>query len=114
MEVLAKAKYVRIGARKARRLANLIMGEPVDRALTTLKFLPHQGARVVEGVLKSAIANARHNYKLKDAPLFVHRALIDAAASLKRFRPRQRGRAFPILKRISHVTVVVTDTREKK
>ena len=112
MEVKAKARYVRVGPRKVRRVAKLLVGRPVERALLQLRFLPHHGAKVLEKVLKSAIANAQHNYKLKDVPLFVQTAYVDAAAPLKRFRPRQRGRAFPIRRGISHVTVVVTDNKE--
>ena len=114
MDVFAKAKNIHVGPRKTRRVAKLIVGHSVVRALTQLKFLPHHSARVLEDVLKSAIANAKHNFKLSQDALYVRSALIDAATPLKRFRPRQRGRAFPILKRISHVTVIVSDTKEKK
>ena len=107
MEVRATSKYVRITSRKVRRVANLVRGKKVEEALFTLKYLPHRGARILEKVISSAQANAEHNHKMDKGKLHIVRAYVDQGPTLKRFRPRAMGRASPILKRTSHITVVV-------
>src|SRR5271157_1592911 len=111
MEVKSQAKYLRSGARKVRRVADLIRGKNAKEALVMLQFLPHLGARMMEKVLKSAIANAKHNYKLSDESLVVSKVLVDGATPFKRFHPRARGSAFPILKRQCHITLFLEEAK---
>lgn len=106
----AIAKNVRMSPRKVRRVVNVIRGKDTKTAQTTLKFLPHAAARVVEKVLKSAIANAKENHNLNIETLKVSRAFVDQSTTLKRWRPMSRGRAFPILKKSSHITIEVEET----
>ena len=113
-KVKAQAKYLRSGARKVRMVADLIRGKNASEALVMLKFLPHLGARYVEKVLKSAIANATHNYKLSDEKLVISDIQIDSATSLKRIHPRARGSAFPILKRQCHITLYLEEAKLKE
>ena len=109
MEVVATAKWVRTTARKARLVAATVEGLPVGDALTILAFTPRAAAIEVAKVIKSAAANAEHNYNLDASTLRVSRIEIDGATVIKRFRPRAQGRAFSILKRTSHLRAVVSD-----
>lgn len=109
MQAAAHARYVRIAPRKVRVVVDLIRGKRVEEARAILKFVPKAGARVVEKTLRSAVANAVHNLDLDEGSLYVARAFVDAGPTMKRVHPRQRGQAFPILKRSSHVTVVVRE-----
>ncbi len=109
MEVAAKLRYARISPQKCRLVADQIRGLPVDRAVQVLSFNPKKAARAVRKVLESAIANAEHNEGADVDELRVSRICVDEGPSLKRFRPRARGRATRILKRTSHITVTVGD-----
>ena len=109
MEAKAVAKYIRIAPRKVRIVVDLIRGKSVGEAIAILKFTPKVGSEVVEKVLKSAIANAEHNNDMNVDNLFVSEAFVDQGPTLKRIHPRSRGQAFKILKRSSHVTVVVKE-----
>lgn len=109
MEVVATAKWVRTTARKARLVAATVEGLPVGDALTILAFTPRAAAVEVAKVIKSAAANAEHNYNLDVSTLRVSRIEIDGATVIKRFQPRAQGRAFSILKRTSHLRAVVSD-----
>lgn len=111
MEAKAIARYVRISPRKVRVVVDLVRGKRVDEALAILRHTPKRAAEVVGKVIKSAAANAEHNLDMAKDNLYVAEAYVDQGPTLKRFHPRQRGQAFPILKRSSHVTVVV---REKE
>ncbi len=84
------------------------MGE----ALTLLRFTPKRAARIVEKVVRSAVANATNNHDLDEDRLYIVKAYVDEGPRLKRWRPRARGRAFPILKPTSHVTVIVAERKE--
>lgn len=108
IKIKAKAKWLRSSALKIRKITKLITGKPAEKALAQLRFMPQKAARLVAKVLRSAIANAKNNYKLKPENLIISEAYADAASILKRIKPRARGRAFPIKKRISHITVVVS------
>ena len=108
-EATAKAKTVRIAPRKARLVVDLIRGKNVSEALAILQFTPRAGSPIVEKVLRSAIANAEHNYDLDAQNLYVSEAYVDEGPTLKRFRPRAKGSASPINKRTSHITVVVSE-----
>ncbi len=107
METKAVAKYIRMSPTKARRIAQQLRGRPVDEARDFLRFMPHRGARVLEKVLKSAVANAENNLALSREDLIVTRAYVDRGPSTKRLSPRARGRLDVVTRRGSHVTVVV-------
>ena len=109
MEAKAVAKYIRISPRKARQVVDLIRGKSVAEAYAILKFTPNKGAAIVENVLKSAVANAEHNYDMNVDELYVSSAYVDQGPSLKRFKPRAMGRADGIKKRTSHITVMVSE-----
>jgi large subunit ribosomal protein L22 len=106
-EARAVAKFVRGSPRKVRIVLDAIRGKPVGEALAILQFLPNRAARLVEPVVRSAVANAVHNYDLDADELVVARATADQGPMLKRIHPRARGRAFAILKRTCHIGVVV-------
>lgn len=103
----AIAKFIRMSPRKLRRVVNVIRGNDASGAQTILKFMPYSAARVVEKVLKSAVANARENEKLNPDELRVTMAYVDQSVTLRRWRAMSRGRGYPILKRTSHVTIEV-------
>lgn len=109
MEAKAVAKYVRIAPRKVRIVMDLIRGKNVADAFAILKFTPKAGAVVIEKVLKSAVANAENNFDMNVDKLYISSAYVDQGPTLKRIHPRSRGQAFSILKRTSHVTVVVAE-----
>ncbi|MEG6586984.1 50S ribosomal protein L22 [Dendrosporobacter sp. 1207_IL3150] len=109
MEAKAVAKYVRIAPRKIRIVMDLIRGKNIGEAFAILKYTPKVGAEVIEKVLKSAVANAEHNNDMNVDKLYVATAFVDQGPTLKRIHPRSRGQAFKILKRSSHVTVVVKE-----
>ena len=109
MEAKAVAKYVRIAPRKVRVVMNLVRGKSVAEAFAILKFTPKAGADVIEKVLKSAVANAENNFDMNVDKLYISSAYVDQGPTLKRIHPRSRGQAFKILKRTSHVTIVVDE-----
>lgn len=109
MEAKAIARYIRIAPRKVRIVIDLIRGKQIGEALAILKYTPKVASEVVEKVLKSAVANAEHNYNMDVDKLYVAEAYVDQGPTLKRIHPRSRGQAFSILKRSSHVTVVVKE-----
>ncbi len=109
MEAKAIARHIRIAPRKIRIVIDLIRGKNVGEAFAILKHTPKVGAEVVEKVLKSAVANAEHNYDLNVDALYVSQAFVDQGPTLKRIHPRSRGQAFKILKRTSHVTLTVKE-----
>ena len=109
MEVRAVAKDTGISPRKVRLLADMVRGKKVDEALAILRFAPTPTARVVAKVVKSAVANADNNFQMSPSDLKIVTIFVDGARSLKRFRPRARGRASPILKRSSHITIIVAE-----
>ena len=103
----ASARFVRITPMKARRVVDMVRGVPVDEALATLKFARQAASEPIYKVLESAIANATTTEGLERGTLVVTKALVDEGPTLKRFRPRAQGRASRILKRSSHITLVV-------
>ncbi len=111
MEVSAKYKYARISPQKCRLVADVVRGKPVGNAISTLKFMPKKGAAIVLKALESAIANAENNNGADIDDLKVHRIFVDAAPVLKRFAARAKGRGAQIIKRNSHITVIVSDGR---
>ena len=110
MEVKSTAKYLLISPRKARLVANEVRGFSYSEAVDSLRFIPKKASDLVLKVLKSARANARQkNDTIDDDQLYVKKLYVDEGPILKRFRPRARGRGMRILKRTSHITVVLAD-----
>jgi large subunit ribosomal protein L22 len=108
----ASVQEVRITAQKARRVVDLIRGMKADDALAVLKFAPQAAGETVYKLVASAVANAKNIHGVRDASeLWITEAFVDEGTTLKRFRPRAQGRAFKILKRTSHITVVVSDAK---
>jgi len=109
MEVRAVEKYIRISPKKARLVADAVRGDNATHAMTTLRFMPKKAAKIIYKALASAVANAENNAGMKKEDLRISMITIDKGPSLKRFRPRSRGMASALLKRTSHITVVVSD-----
>ena len=109
MRVSATAKYLRGSTRKARLVVQAIKGRPVEEAAAVLRFMPQHAAKDVARVLKSATANAENNHNLSADDLIVAEARADEGPTIKRWQPRAQGRAFPIHKPMTHITVVVQD-----
>lgn len=109
MEVKATAKYIRTTPRKLRPFADLVRGKKVDDALAVLRFMPSPSAHTVAKVVKSAAANAENTYEMAPDDLVITAIFVDESRTLKRFRAGPRGRVKPILKRSSHITVVVKE-----
>jgi large subunit ribosomal protein L22 len=112
MQAKAMAKTVRIAPRKARLVIDLIRGKQVGEAIAILRHTPKGVSPVIEKVVKSAVANAEHNYEMDVERLFISEAFVDEGPTMKRFRPRAMGRASKINKRTSHITVVLTEKKE--
>ena len=112
MEVIARARYIRMSPRKVRLVADLVRGLSILRADTELRFLRRAAALPVRKAIASAAANAVHNNKLSRDRLFIKAITVDQGPSLRRFRARAFGRAAPIRKRSCHITVVVAERVE--
>ncbi len=109
MEVSAKLRRARLSAQKARLVADQIRGKPVGEALDVLNFSSKKGAKMVRKLLESAIANAEHNEGADVDELRVSTIFVDEGMTLKRIKPRAKGRADRIFKRTCHITVKVAD-----
>lgn len=110
MEASAIARFVHVPPRKARLVVDLIRGQDINQALQTVRFTHKAAARIVEKVLKSALANAQHNHGVKDVDrLVVKEAYVDQGPTVKRIQPRAMGRAYRIRKRTSHITIVLQE-----
>jgi len=112
MEARATSRFTRITAQKARLVVDMIRGKSVETALGILEYTPKRGARLVSKTLKSAVANAEHGQRVDVDALYVKRAWVDEGPTAKRFTPRAHGRATPIFKRSSHITVIVDERRK--
>jgi large subunit ribosomal protein L22 len=117
VESIARVKHIRVTPTKARRVVNMIRGKQAQEALAILKFAPQGASTPVYKLVESAIANARvkadaSNSYLDVEDLFVSSAYVDEGTTLKRFQPRAQGRAFQILKRTSHITIVLATPDE--
>ncbi len=112
MQVTAKLRYARISPQKCRLVADTVRGRPVGNALSTLKFMPKKGAKLVRKVLESAVANAEHNHGADIDDLKVELIYVDAAPMFKRFAARAKGRGSRIIKRNSHITISVSDGKK--
>ena len=109
MEVQAITRFVRMSARKGHDVARMVRGLQVDAAIAVLDAAPRKSARLLGKTLRSAVANAENNEDLDRAQLRVKEAVVTDGPVLRRFRPRARGMAAPIRRRLSHIRVVVTD-----
>jgi large subunit ribosomal protein L22 len=109
MEVRAVGKYLRVSPSKVRLIADLVRGKKVDEALTILKFLPKKSGRLINKTLRSAVANAENTHTIDVDTLFIKSIMVDEGPKLKRWRPRAMGRATRILKRTSHITMVLAE-----
>ena len=109
MEIKAVSKYMRISPQKVRRLVDAVKGKPVEKGLDILKFMPQKAAKVVEKTMRSAVANADQNPDIDVDALVIQNIIADQGPTLKRFRARARGRGTRILKRTTHITVVLTE-----
>jgi large subunit ribosomal protein L22 len=109
MEVVAKLKGARLSAQKARLVADQIRGKAVEEALQLLTFSPKKGAELIKKVLDSAIANSEHNEGADVDELRVSTIYVDEGMTMKRIRPRAKGRADRIFKRSCHITLTVAD-----
>ncbi len=117
VESIARVRHIRVTPQKARRVVNMIRGKQATEALAILKFAPQGASEPVYKLVASAMANARvkadaDNSYLDEQDLFITKAFVDDGATLKRFQPRAQGRAFQILKRTSHITVVLATPSE--
>jgi large subunit ribosomal protein L22 len=118
VESIARVRHIRVTPTKARRVVNMIRGKQAQEALAILKFAPQGASTPVYKLVESAIANARvkadaSNSFLDVEDLFVSSAFVDEGTTLKRFQPRAQGRAFQILKRTSHITIVLATPDEQ-
>jgi large subunit ribosomal protein L22 len=109
MEVKAVSKYVRISPRKVRKIAGAVKGKPVEIGLNSLRFMPQKAASLLEKIVRSAVANAEQNPDIDIDELVIRNVIADQGPTLKRWRPRARGRATRILKRTSHITVTLAE-----
>jgi len=109
VEVRAVAKNTGIPASKVRPLVDMVRGKTVDEALTILRFTPTPKAKMLAKLVKSASANAENNFQMDPADLKIVSIFADDARSMRRYRPRSRGRVSPIRKRSSHITVIVAE-----
>ncbi|MBW4031317.1 MAG: 50S ribosomal protein L22 [Acidobacteria bacterium] len=117
VESIARVRHIRVTPQKARRVVDLIRGKQAAEALAILKFAPQSASEPIYKLVASAMANARvkadaSNSYLDEQDLIISKAYVDEGATLKRFRPRAQGRAFKILKRTSHITVVLATPDE--
>jgi len=111
MDVEALTKHVRMSPSKARDLANAIQGRTVAEALKITEVSERKAAYYLGKTLKSAIANAENNAKLSAEKLFVREAIVEQGPTMKRFWPRSRGMVSPVLKRMSHIRITLTDSK---
>ncbi len=114
METKAVEKYIRMSPRKIRYVVDMIKSKPIEDAINILSLTPRAAAVVVKKAIQSAVANATENHKMKEEDLFISRILVNEGPTLRRFRPRARGRATRIRKRTSHLSVYVSNGKEKE
>lgn len=114
MEVNASLRFLRMSPRKVRLVVNAIRGLDVKTAETRLTFMPKLAAEPVLKLLKSAVANAEHNFQLQKDSLFIKTMVADGGPTLKRWRARAFGRAAPIRKRTTHIMLVLSDEKRTK
>lgn len=109
MEVKATLKHARIGAQKARQVADSVRGLDVNEAIKSLTFMRKKGAVLMKKLIESAVANAEHKKVIDVDNLYVKTVMVDEGPTLKRFRPRAQGRAFMVKKKLSHINVILDE-----
>ena len=109
MEVRAVSKYVRISPSKVRKIVDAVKGKPVESGLQMLKFMPQKSASILEKIVRSAVANADQNADIDIDMLVIRNIIADQGPTLKRWKARARGRGTRILKRTSHITVILAE-----
>jgi large subunit ribosomal protein L22 len=109
MEVKSQARFLRISPRKARLAVDAVRGKQVGVALNELRYSPHRSAKVLIKIVRSAVANAEQNPGIDVDTLYIKKAFVDVGPTLKRWTPRAMGRATKILKRSSHITVILDE-----
>ena len=109
MEAKAVGNQIRISPQKARLVADVVRGMNADKAITTLRFMPKKGAVILRKIIESAVANASQDDQIDIDNLYIKKIYVDGGPSLKRIRPRAMGRATGIIKRTSHITVVLEE-----
>lgn len=114
MESLAKLKHLRIAPRKVRLVADLVRGKMALESLVVLNHITKRAARPMAKLLQSAIVNAKNNFELDENILYISKLTVDEGPKLKRWRPRAMGRAYPIQKKTSHITIVLKEKESKQ
>ena len=114
MEAKAVEKYIRISPRKVKYVVDMIKSKPIEDAIDILSVTPKGAAVVVKKAIQSAVANATENHKMKEGDLYITKILVNEGPTLKRFKPRARGRATRIRKRTTHLSVYVSDGKGKE
>jgi large subunit ribosomal protein L22 len=114
MEVKSTTKFVRLSPRKARDVAREIQGLPVSNALDILTFTPKKAAQLIGKTLKTAIADAENNFSLDASTLVIKEAVIGGGPLIRRFKPRAKGSAGPIIKRTSHISITLVGSAPEK
>lgn len=109
MEVKASLKFARIGAQKARLVADVVRGKDVNDAIRSLTFMKQKGAGLMKKLIESAVANAEDKKVIDVDNLYVKTVWVDMGPAIKRFRPRAQGRAFQVKKKISHINVILDE-----
>ncbi|MGI6621098.1 MAG: 50S ribosomal protein L22 [Bacillota bacterium] len=112
MEARCQVRYIRISPSKVGIVADLVRGKPVKEALAILRYTPKRAGKVVEKAIRSAIANAENNHDMNGDLLYVSEIYVGQGPTLKRYRPRARGIAYPIQKKTSHLTVILREREE--
>ena len=114
MEAKAVERYLRMSPRKIRYVADMIKSRSIEDAIDILSLTPKAAAIVVKKAIQSAVANATENHKMKEEDLFISRILVNEGPTLKRFKPRARGRATRIRKRTAHLSIYVSNGKEEE
>ncbi|HEY4695264.1 MAG TPA: 50S ribosomal protein L22 [Candidatus Hydromicrobium sp.] len=114
MEAKAVEKYIRMSPRKIRYVVDMIKSKSIEDAVDILSLTPKTAAIVVKKAIQSAVTNATENHKMKEEDLFISRILVNEGPTLKRFKPRARGRATRIRKRTAHLSVFVSNGKEEE
>ncbi|HHY11573.1 MAG TPA: 50S ribosomal protein L22 [Firmicutes bacterium] len=112
MEARCEVRHIRISPTKVGIVADLVRGKPVREALAILRYTPKRASIVVEKAIRSATANAENNHDMNGDLLYVSEIFVGPGPTLKRYRPRARGQAYPILKRTAHLTVILKEREE--
>ncbi len=114
MEARAVEKYIRMSPRKIKYVVDMIKSKSIEDSIDILSLTPKAAAVVVKKAIQSAVSNATENHKMKEEDLFITKILVNEGPTLKRFKPRARGRATRIRKRTAHISIYVSDGKEKE